>query len=147
MPEKEAREDATKIEAVLRWFEAHPTWLLILDNVDDAGAVAAVTKLMPRLTNGHVIVTARVTIFPAGLRKLEVDVLDEDSATRFLLDRTGSERVKAPDDEARARDIAREFGSRSASNRRAPISRRRRSALPAISSSGRKAGTRLSVGL
>jgi len=109
LPEKEAREDATKIEAVLRWFEAHPTWLLILDNVDDAGAVAAVTKLMPRLTNGHVIVTARVTIFPAGLRKLEVDVLDEDSATRFLLDRTGSERVKAPDDEARARDIAREF--------------------------------------
>jgi NB-ARC domain len=109
LPEKEAREDAAKIEAVLRWLEAHPTWLLILDNVDDAGAVAAVTKLMPRLTNGHVIVTARATIFPAGLRKLEVDVLDEDSATRFLLDRTGSERVKAPDDEAQAREIAREF--------------------------------------
>jgi tetratricopeptide (TPR) repeat protein len=109
LPEKEAREDATKIEAVLRWLEAHPTWLLILDNVDDAGAVAAVTKLMPRLTNGHVIVTARATIFPAGLRKLEVDVLEEDAATRFLLDRTREERVKTPDDEAQAREIAREF--------------------------------------
>ena len=109
LPEKEAREDATKIEAVLRWLEAHPTWLLILDNVDDAGAVAAVTKLMPRLTNGHVIVTARATIFPAGLRKLEVDVLDEGAATRFLLDRTREERVAAPDDEASAREIAREF--------------------------------------
>jgi hypothetical protein len=82
---------------------------MILDNVDDAAAVAAVTKLMPRLANGHLIVTARATIFPAGLRKLEVDVLDEDSARRFLLDRTGSERAKAPDDEARAREIAREF--------------------------------------
>ena len=109
LPEKEAREDATKIEAVLRWLEAHPTWLLILDNVDDAGAVAAVTKLMPRLTNGHVIVTARATIFPAGLRKLEVDVLDEGAATRFLLDRTQEERVAAADDEAQAREIAREF--------------------------------------
>jgi hypothetical protein len=109
LPEKEAREDATKIEAVLRWLEAHPTWLLILDNADDAGAIAAVTKLMPRLTNGHVIVTARATIFPAGLRKLEVDVLDEDSATRFLLDRTREERAHAPDDEAGAREIAREF--------------------------------------
>ncbi len=109
LPEKEARDDATKIEAVLRWLETHPTWLLILDNVDDAGAVAAVTKLMPRLTNGHVIVTARATIFPAGLRKLEVDVLDEDSATRFLLDRTREERVEAPNDEALAREIAHEF--------------------------------------
>jgi hypothetical protein len=109
LPEKEAREDATKIEAALRWLEAHPTWLLILDNVDDPGAVAAVTKLMPRLTNGHVIVTARATIFPAGLRKLEVDVLDEDSATRFLLERTHDDRARGPDDEAQAREIAREF--------------------------------------
>ena len=110
LAEKEAREDATKIEAVLRWLEAHPTWLLILDNVDDAGAVAAVTKLMARLRNGHVVVTARATIFPAGLRKLEVNVLDEDAATRFLLDRTGGERARAPDDEAQARELAREFG-------------------------------------
>jgi NB-ARC domain/TIR domain len=109
LPEKEARDDASKVEAVLRWLEAHPTWLLILDNVDDAGAVAAVTKLMPRLTNGHVIVTARATIFPAGLRKLEVDLLDEDSATRLLIERTHDDRARAPDDEAQAREIACEF--------------------------------------
>src|ERR1700723_87164 len=30
LPEKGAREDAAKIEAVLRWLEASPTWLLIL---------------------------------------------------------------------------------------------------------------------
>ena len=70
-----------KIEAVLRWLEAHPTWLMILDNVDDDKAVAAVTKLMARLKGGHVIVTARAANFPASLRKLELDVLDEDAAT------------------------------------------------------------------
>ncbi len=41
-PEKEAPQDAAKIEAVLRWLDAHPTWLMILDNVDDEKAVAAV---------------------------------------------------------------------------------------------------------
>jgi tetratricopeptide (TPR) repeat protein len=99
-----------KIEAVLHWLEAHPTWLMILDNVDDAAAVAAVTKLMPRLQNGHVVVTARATIFPTGFRKLEVDMLEEDDATRFLLERTAGDRVAAADDETKAREIAREFG-------------------------------------
>jgi hypothetical protein len=34
-----------KIEAVLRWLEAHPTWLMILDNVDDKEAVDAARSL------------------------------------------------------------------------------------------------------
>ena len=52
LAKKDAREDAVKIEAVLRWLEAHPTWLMILDNVDDEKAVAAVSKLMARLKGG-----------------------------------------------------------------------------------------------
>ncbi len=81
LPEKEAREDAVKIEAVLRWLEAHPTWLLILDNVDDETAVAAGSKLMARLKGGHVIVTARAANFPGSIRKLELGVLDDSPAT------------------------------------------------------------------
>ena len=54
LEEKEAREDAVKIEAALRWLEAHPTWLMILDNVDDEHAVAGVSSLMARLKGGHV---------------------------------------------------------------------------------------------
>jgi len=68
LPEKEARDDATKITAVLRWLESNPTWLIILDNVDDKDAVAAVAKLMPRLKGGHVVVTARASNFPAAVR-------------------------------------------------------------------------------
>jgi tetratricopeptide (TPR) repeat protein len=110
LPEAEAPEDGPKIVAVLNWLEANPTWLLILDNVDDGEAVAAVTKLMPRLKGGHVIVTARAANFPAGVRKLELDALDEGPATDFLLERTRDDRAKAPDDEPKARELARELG-------------------------------------
>jgi len=106
LEEKEAPQDAVKIEAALRWLDAHPTWLMILDNVDDGEAVKAVTKLMARLKGGHVIVTARAATFPAALRKLELDVLDEDAAAEFLLERTRDDRARADDDADKARAIA-----------------------------------------
>jgi TIR domain len=106
----EARQQEAKIEAVLRWLGANPVWLLILDNVDDHEAVNSVVELMPRLKGGHVIVTARAGNFPAAIRKLELDTLDEESATQFLLERTVDDRQLARDDEAQARTLARELG-------------------------------------
>ena len=67
LKEKDAAQDEVKIEAVLRWLSAHPTWLMILDNVDDEKAVAEVNRLMARLQHGHVIVTGRASNFP-GVR-------------------------------------------------------------------------------
>ena len=106
---KEAREDEVKIDAGLRWLETHPTWLMILDNLDDEKAIAAVTRLMAQLKSGHVIVTARAASFPASLRKLELDVLDEEAATEFLMERTRDDRARADDDADKARAIAREL--------------------------------------
>ena len=83
---------------------------MILDNVDDGAAVAAVSQLMPRLKGGQVIVTARATNFPARFRKLELDVLDEGAATQFLLDRTEVDRSKTKEDAALARTLAGELG-------------------------------------
>jgi tetratricopeptide (TPR) repeat protein len=110
LPEKEAREDEVKIEAALRWLDAHPTWLMILDKVDDDEAVGAVAELMARLKGGHVIVTARAANFPASVRKLALDALDESAATEFLLERTRGKRAPAGDDEAQARELAHELG-------------------------------------
>ena len=110
LPEKEARDDATKVAAALRWLDANPTWLMILDNVDDSAAVAAVSQLLPRLKGGHVIVTARAANFPPAIRKLELHALGEEAATQFLLDRTAEDRSKTPDDPALARKLARELG-------------------------------------
>ena len=38
------------------WLQAHPGWLLILDNVDDPGDVE---PLLGQLTGGHVLITTR----------------------------------------------------------------------------------------
>ena len=35
LTEKDAPQDAVRIEAAVRWLDAHPTWLVIFDNVDD----------------------------------------------------------------------------------------------------------------
>jgi hypothetical protein len=110
LPEKDAPQDATKSEAALRWLDSHPTWLMILDSVDDEQAVAAAGQLMARLKGGHVIVTARSANFPPSLRKLELGALAEDAATEFLLERTRDRRAAAADDPAKAREIARELG-------------------------------------
>jgi tetratricopeptide (TPR) repeat protein len=83
---------------------------MILDNVDDSAAVAAVAKLTPRLKGGHVVVTARASNFPAFVRKLEVSTLDENAAAQFLLDRTDADRSKTKDDAVLARTLARELG-------------------------------------
>jgi len=110
LKENDAREDAVKIAAVLRWLEAHPGWLMILDNTDTPEAVAAVEKLLARLRGGRAVITGRMSNFSAAVRKLELGVLDADAATQFLLERTQGDRTAAPDDAASARALAGELG-------------------------------------
>src|SRR5262249_34115674 len=48
-----------QLAAVLRWLDAHPGWLLIVDNVDTEEAAAAGEELLDPLPAGHVPITAR----------------------------------------------------------------------------------------
>jgi tetratricopeptide (TPR) repeat protein len=109
LPEKEAREDEIKLEAVLWWLEAHPTWLMILDNVDDEAARNAVLDVLAKLKGGRILVTARAANFPDEVLVQELDVLDEGAATAYLLVRTDAKRAKAADDLDRARELAGEL--------------------------------------
>ncbi|MGC2220875.1 MAG: tetratricopeptide repeat protein [Methylocella sp.] len=110
LPEKEAREDAVKISAVLAWLEHHPIWLMILDNVDDRKAAVAVEKLMPKLSGGRVLITGRVANFSAAVEMLPLDVLDTGDATAFLLERTQGLRAETPDDNSLAQELAEKLG-------------------------------------
>jgi tetratricopeptide (TPR) repeat protein len=109
LPEKDAREDEVKIRAVLAWLDVNPGWLLNLDNVDDAPAATAVEALVARLRGGHVLVTGRTGEFSAAIETFALDVLSEEDATSLLLEAT-TRRETAPNDEALARDLARELG-------------------------------------
>ena len=105
LPAAEAREDAVKRAAVLRWLEDTSRWLLILDNVDTPEALAAADALARTRRTGHVLLTTRLSELPDGVSPVPLDLLTQDDATNYLLKATKGRRVQ-PDDEIRARELA-----------------------------------------
>jgi tetratricopeptide (TPR) repeat protein len=97
-----------QLAEVLDWLDAHPGWLLIVDNVDTEEAAAEVQRLLARLRSGHVLITSRIGNWGAGVEPLELDVLAPTAAAAFLLERTPHRR-KAADDATRSATIAREL--------------------------------------
>jgi hypothetical protein len=110
VPNLETTDDQVRLTAVLDWLKANPGWFLILDNVDTRPALAEVERLLSELVGGHVVVTSRLADFSANFQPLELDVLAVDDAAAFLLARTEGRRRTASDDEAKAREVARELG-------------------------------------
>ncbi len=110
LPEQTAREQELQVVAAVRWLSAHPSWLLILDNVDSPEAAAAVERLLPALQNGQVLITSRRTDWDDSIRTLTLDTLAEDDAIAFLLDKTAARRTSTDTDEDAARALAQTLG-------------------------------------
>jgi tetratricopeptide (TPR) repeat protein len=110
VPQLDTTDDAMRLAAVLDWFKANPGWFLILDNVDTKPALTEVEHLLSGLPGSHVIVTSRLADFSGNFQLLELDVLTVEDAAAFLLARTKGRRRAAPDDEAKAREVAHELG-------------------------------------
>jgi hypothetical protein len=92
LPQKEAREDEVKIDAVMTWLAANPGWLLILDNVDDENAAEAVDQLLRQLRGGRVLITGRLANYRAGIATIELDALTPEAARDYLLEATEGRR-------------------------------------------------------
>jgi tetratricopeptide (TPR) repeat protein len=88
----------------------HQSRLLILDNIDAEPALNAVHLLLGRLNGGHVLLTSRLSRFPRGIERLDLDVLSLDAAAEFLLVGTATGRRQAADDADQARALAEELG-------------------------------------
>ena len=110
LPAATAPEEAVRFEAALDWLNANPVWLLIFDNIDTKPALAAAHHLLGRLAGGHVLMTSRLTQFPRGVERLDLDVLSPDDATSFLLEATETGRHRTPGDAAEARALAEALG-------------------------------------
>jgi tetratricopeptide (TPR) repeat protein len=106
LPEWEAPVEETTVAAVKRRLREQPGWLMILDNVDTPEAADAVLEVLPSLSKGRVLITSRLTAWPATVRKQSLDKLSREEAVDFLLHRTGDGREPAADDAARAADLA-----------------------------------------
>ncbi|KPJ92733.1 MAG: hypothetical protein AMJ53_08775, partial [Gammaproteobacteria bacterium SG8_11] len=100
LPEQAATEQDTQVDAVLRWLNEHSDWLLILDNVDSPEAAVAVEKLLPTLQRGHVLITSRRAEWGNSVHRMPLDILKEDDAVAFLLDKTIARTMTEQDEHA-----------------------------------------------
>jgi hypothetical protein len=110
LPEQSATEEPVRLRAVLDWLGEHPGWFLILDNVDTREALAEAEGLLSTLSGGHVIITSRLTNFGGHFARLQLDVLGQEAAAAFLLERTDKQRQGTPDDAAAAQHLAVDLG-------------------------------------
>ena len=110
LPEQNQAEEAVRLAAVFRWLREHSGWLLILDNIDTPEAAVEVEKTLPKLQGGEVIITSRMADWSAAVQTTELDVLGEQDAAAFLLERTELRRKKTDTDTDDASVLANELG-------------------------------------
>ena len=111
LPEQDECEMEKQVAAALRWLQQHPGWFVIFDSVDTKEARRAVEELLGRLTSaGQVLITSRLGGWKSSIKSLELDVLAEDDATAYLLEKTELRRRRQPDDVQQARTVAVELG-------------------------------------
>ncbi|HSA85636.1 MAG TPA: tetratricopeptide repeat protein, partial [Nitrospira sp.] len=110
LPEQDAKEEETQLNAVLRWLQAHEGWLLILDNVDTPDAAEEVEQLVGTIKGGSILITSRVSDWSGEVASFELDELAEPAAADFLLVRTTDRRQHLATDEVDALTLAHELG-------------------------------------
>ena len=110
LSEQEAKEEAARYHAVLRWLQAHQGWLLVIDNVDTAEAAQSVEELVGNLTGGTVLITSRLADWSSEMPMFELEELTESAAIEFLLERTQDKRRHLATDATDAQALAGELG-------------------------------------
>lgn len=100
-------DEARAIGAVRRWLATHDGWLLIFDDVEEPGLLAA---YLPSDVRGRLLLTSRARDFAElGLgTPMRIPVLTPEEGQRFLLRRTGRESAPPAEQEA-ALGLAREL--------------------------------------
>jgi tetratricopeptide (TPR) repeat protein len=99
--EKDARDQEVIVEAVRGWLTREQRWLLVFDN---ANRPEDVSKYLPGVVRGHVIITSRNPNWGGIASTLQVKVLEQAEGVEFLLSRTRQE------DEESARKLSVELG-------------------------------------
>jgi len=85
---KETDNIIIKIDIFVEWLENHSNWLLIFDNVEN---MESIRRFCPMQNNnlGHIAITTRLNSNNIE-NSIVIDVFDNDTATNYLLSRTGS---------------------------------------------------------
>jgi tetratricopeptide (TPR) repeat protein len=84
LPEQQEPNQALIVDAIKQWFQQHEGWLLVFDNVEE---VAAVNAFRPVAGNGHILITTRAQATGIIATPCEVEPMDLQEGTQFLLQR------------------------------------------------------------
>jgi tetratricopeptide (TPR) repeat protein/transcriptional regulator with XRE-family HTH domain len=107
-PEHATTEKQRVVAAVKGWLETHDSWLLVADNIEEPHLLR---PFLPRVVNGHLLVTSRAQILsPLGITNpLPIQEFSPNEALQFLLTRTGREGADRSERGA-AQTLAQEVG-------------------------------------
>src|SRR5258708_10840381 len=86
LPVKDAQDQGMVVQAVKHWLEEHDKWLLIFDNVDD---LSLLDCFLPIRHTGHILFTTRSHIMSGRAHRVEVEEMNTEEGTLFLLRRAG----------------------------------------------------------
>ncbi|MGW4662240.1 tetratricopeptide repeat protein [Streptosporangium sandarakinum] len=84
----------------LDWLQAHPGWLVVLDNVEDPDDIR---PCLNRLSAGHLVITTRRDVYWPGLTSLALPVLDSAPALDLMRAIIGQSQLLSP---AQVTDLA-----------------------------------------
>ncbi len=106
LPEKNEQDQKRTVDAVKQWLQSHPSWLLILDNVED---LTMIRDFIPQGGKGHILLTTRSQATGGIADAVEIKTMEPDVGAHFLLRRTKITNPSGVDD-ATAQEISREMG-------------------------------------
>jgi tetratricopeptide (TPR) repeat protein len=113
LPEQQEQDQHLMVEAVKRWFHDRARWLLIFDNADDLIMTRA---YLPVGGQGHILLTTRAQATSSIAQRIEVERMDPEEGTLFLLHRANILDLGAPlatasqIDRLKASEIVQEMG-------------------------------------
>lgn len=85
LPEQSAQDRTVAATAVKHWLQSHERWLLILDNADD---LTLARGFLPS-GQGHILLTTRMQALGGLAYGVQVESMDQEIGTLFLLRRAG----------------------------------------------------------
>ena len=85
LPEQNEQDQRHTVDAVKHWLEVHTAWLLIFDNVED---LAMVNDFIPPASKGHILLTTRTQAVGTIAQRIDLEKMEAEEATLFLLRRT-----------------------------------------------------------
>src|ERR1019366_6873628 len=84
LPQRNEQDQYLIAEAVLRWLQGNPGWLLIFDNMDTP---AIAEPFMPQIGQGHILFTTRAHSFGEIAQRLDIRKMEPETGALLLLRR------------------------------------------------------------